>query len=178
MGAATIITPIRSCAAATASYRWTSTSRAARRPPGPCSTGCCCCRRRFAASGRSNARRAAPAMDEALQHHAETIADALKGSLLGRSIAYGELTVTVAPRDIVAAVTGRRDDGRRQYFSIIDVTASDWPSRERRFDVVYHFLSPTHNRRIRVKIEVGESTPVPSIIGVFPGADWLEREVY
>jgi NADH-quinone oxidoreductase subunit C len=117
-------------------------------------------------------------MDEALHQHAETIADALKGSLLGRSIQHGELTVTIEPGDIVAAVKVLRDDARCQYFSIIDVTAIDWPSRERRFDVVYHFLSPIHNRRIRVKIEVGESTPVPSIIEVFPGADWFEREVY
>jgi NADH-quinone oxidoreductase subunit C len=117
-------------------------------------------------------------MDESLHQHAETIADALKGSLLGRSIAHGELTVTIEPGDIVAAVKVLRDDERCQYFSIIDVTAIDWPSRERRFDVVYHFLSPRHNRRIRVKIEVGESMPVPSIIEVFPGADWFEREVY
>jgi NADH-quinone oxidoreductase subunit C len=117
-------------------------------------------------------------MDEALQQHAETIADALEGSLKAHSIAYGELTVTIAPGDIVAAVKALRDDARCQYFSIIDITAVDWPSRERRFDIVYHFLSPSHNRRIRLKIEVGEATPVPSIIEIFPGADWFEREVY
>jgi NADH-quinone oxidoreductase subunit C len=117
-------------------------------------------------------------MDEALHQHAETIADALKGSRVAHSIAFGELTVTVSPGDIVAAVEMLRDDERCQYFSIIDITAIDWPGRERRFDVVYHFLSPSHNRRIRVKIEVDEGRPVPSIIGVFPGADWFEREVY
>jgi NADH-quinone oxidoreductase subunit C len=121
-------------------------------------------------------------MDEALHQHAETIADALKGSLVARSIAhsiaFGELTVTIPPGDIVAAVKVLRDDERCRYFSIIDITAVDWPGRERRFDVVYHFLSPSHNRRIRVKIEVAEATPVPSIIEVFPGADWFEREVY
>jgi NADH-quinone oxidoreductase subunit C len=117
-------------------------------------------------------------MDEALHQHAETIADALKGSLVAHSIAFGELTVTVPPGDIVAAVRMLRDDERCRYFSIIDITAIDWPGRERRFDVVYHLLSPSHNRRIRVKIEVGEARPVPSIIGVFPGADWFEREVY
>jgi NADH-quinone oxidoreductase subunit C len=117
-------------------------------------------------------------MDEALHQHAETIADALKGSLVAHSIAFGELTVTIAAGDIVAAVKTLRDDERCRYFSIIDITAIDWPGRERRFDVVYHFLSPSHNRRIRVKIEVGEAKPVPSIIGVFPGADWFEREVY
>jgi NADH-quinone oxidoreductase subunit C len=117
-------------------------------------------------------------MDEALQHHAETVADALKGGLRAHSIAHGELTVTVPARDIVAAVKTLRDDERCRYFSIIDVTAIDWPSREPRFDVVYHLLSPTHNRRLRVKIEVGEGLPVRSIIDIFPGADWFEREVY
>jgi NADH-quinone oxidoreductase subunit C len=71
-----------------------------------------------------------------------------------------------------------RDDERCQFVSFIDVTAVDWPQRERRFDVVYHLMSPRLNRRIRIKIEAGEETRVPSIIGVFPGADWFERETY
>jgi NADH-quinone oxidoreductase subunit C len=117
-------------------------------------------------------------MDEAFHQHAETIADALKGVVTAHAVAHGELTVTVPAGDIVAAVTALRDDERCRYVSIIDVTAIDWPGRERRFDVVYHFLSPSHNRRVRVKIEVGEATAVASIIAVFPGADWFEREVY
>ena len=117
-------------------------------------------------------------MDEALHQHAETIAEVLKGSLLAHSIAHGELTITVAPGDIVAAVKELRDDARCQYWSFIDITAVDWPSREPRFDVVYHFLSPRHNRRIRVKVEVAEGAAVASIIGVFPGAVWFEREAY
>jgi NADH-quinone oxidoreductase subunit C len=117
-------------------------------------------------------------MDEALHQHAETIADALKGALLAHAIAHGELTITVPADDIVAVVKLLRDDERCRYISIIDVTAVDWPSRERRFDVVYHFLSPSHNRRISVKAEVAEAASVPSIIEVFPGADWFEREVY
>jgi NADH-quinone oxidoreductase subunit C len=117
-------------------------------------------------------------MDEALHQHAVAIADALKGSLLVHTIAHGELTITIPPGDIVAAVKVLRDDERCRYVSIIDITAVDWPSRERRFDVVYHFLSPAHNRRIRVKIEVGETAAVSSIIDVFPGADWFEREAY
>jgi len=117
-------------------------------------------------------------MDEALQHHVETIAEALQGALTAHAIAYGELTITVAPGDIAAAARRLRDDSRCQYYSLVDITAVDWPARERRFDIVYHFLSPTHNRRIRVKVEVDEATPVPSIIEVFAGADWFEREVY
>jgi len=58
------------------------------------------------------------------------------------------------------------------------VTAVDWPSREQRFDVVYHFLSPRLNQRVRLKVATDETTPVPSLINVFRGADWFERETY
>ncbi len=117
-------------------------------------------------------------MDGTLDKLGETIAGGLAGAVLGHWVANDELTVVAAPRDIVKVMTFLRDDERCQFWSFIDVTAIDWPSRERRFDVVYHLLSPKLNVRIRVKIEVGEDTAVPSIISVFPGADWFEREVY
>jgi NADH-quinone oxidoreductase subunit C len=117
-------------------------------------------------------------MDETLEKLGEILVAALPGSLLGSSVAYGELTIRAKAEDIVAVATFLRDDERCQFCCIIDVTAIDWPHRERRFDVVYHFLSPKQNRRIRVKLEVDENTPVPSLVSVFPGADWFEREAY
>ena len=71
-----------------------------------------------------------------------------------------------------------RDDPSCRFVNITDITAVDYPGREKRFDVVYHFLSPTLNTRIRLKAEADETTQVPSIIEVFPGADWFEREAY
>ena len=117
-------------------------------------------------------------MDETLDKLGEALAAALPGSVTGHRVAHGELTVTALARDIVKVVTFLRDDARCQFVSIIDVTGVDWPGRENRFDVVYHLLSPRKNLRIRLKVEVGEGTPVPSIIGVFPGANWFERETY
>ena len=117
-------------------------------------------------------------MDETLDKFGEMIAGALPGSVTGHRVAHGELTVSAIASDIVKVATFLRDDERCQFWSITDVTAVDWPGRERRFDVVYHFLSPKQNQRVRVKIEVDETTPVPSIIGVFPGANWFERETY
>ena len=117
-------------------------------------------------------------MDETLERLGETIAGALAGSVVGHWVAHGELTITATTRDIVKVATFLRDDERCRFINIVDITAVDWPARDRRFDVVYHFLSPAQNRRIRVKIEAGEDTRVPSIIGVFPGADWFERETY
>jgi NADH-quinone oxidoreductase subunit C len=117
-------------------------------------------------------------MDETLERLGETIASALAGSIAGHWVQHGELTLTASARDIVRVMTFLRDDERCQFYSFIDITAVDWPQRERRFDVVYHLLSPKLNTRIRVKIEAGEETRVPSIIEVFPGADWFEREMY
>ena len=115
-------------------------------------------------------------MSEALQALAETLKAALPGAVTGHEIAYGELTVTAKVADVIKVISYLRDEQR--FVSFIDVTAVDWPGRERRFDVVYHLLSPYTNQRIRVKFEVGEDDAVDSIIGIFPGADWFERETY
>jgi NADH-quinone oxidoreductase subunit C len=117
-------------------------------------------------------------MDETLERLGQTVAEALGGAVIDRKVEGGELTVTAKAADIVKVVTFLRDDERCRFVNIIDVTAVDWPQREKRFDVVYHFLSPTKNARIRVKLETDEATPVPSIIDVFPGANWHERETY
>ena len=108
----------------------------------------------------------------------QTIVGALAGAASGHTIAFGQLTVNVQADRIVDVVKVLRDDPGCRFVSLIDVTAVDYPGREKRFEVVYHFLSPTLNARIRLRAEAGETTQVPSIISVFPGADWFERETY
>ena len=117
-------------------------------------------------------------MSETLEELGELIADALGPGVTGFQVARGELILAARAAAIVEVATFLRDDPRCQFWGIVDITAVDWPGRENRFDVVYHFLSPRRNRRIRVKVEAGEATPVPSIISVFRGADWFERETY
>ncbi|MBN9222439.1 MAG: NADH-quinone oxidoreductase subunit C [Mesorhizobium sp.] len=106
------------------------------------------------------------------------LGEKLIGRVNDAVLAYGELTIHVEPRDLVEVVTFLRDDARCQFISIIDVSGADYPSRAKRFDVVYHLLSPKQNVRIRVKVQADEETMVPSITGVYPGADWFERETY
>ena len=117
-------------------------------------------------------------MDETLDTLGKTIAAALGTAVTGHAVAHHELTVTAAARDIVAVMRFLRDDPLCQFWNLTDVTAIDWPGRELRFDVVYHLLSPRLNQRIRVKVATDEETPVPSLIDVFRGADWFERETY
>ena len=86
--------------------------------------------------------------------------------------------MTVAPATIPAFVGYLKTDPNCRFTTLIDITAVDWPAREKRFDMVYHFLSMHLNQRIRVKAEVREDELVPSIVGEFPSADWYEREVF
>ena len=115
---------------------------------------------------------------ERLETLGQTSANALAGSVTGTAVVRGELTVQAKAADIVKVATFLRDATPCQFSCIIDVTAVDWPSREQRFDVVYHLLSPRLNQRVRVKVMTDEVTPVPSLIEVYRGADWFERETY
>ena len=117
-------------------------------------------------------------MSADLQELGDYLANSLGPTILDRKIAYGELTVLVPGDDIVRVLTFLRDDPRCLFYAFIDICGVDYPAREKRFDVVYHLLSPRHNQRIRVKVETDEVTAVPSAIGVFAGADWFERETY
>ncbi len=117
-------------------------------------------------------------MEELLDRLGASIRTALPGVVTGHEVAFGELSITANAADIVKVVKFLRDDPACQFVCIIDITAVDYPGREQRFDVVYHFLSPRLNQRIRVKVMTDEVTPVPSIIDVFRGADWFERETY
>jgi NADH-quinone oxidoreductase subunit C len=117
-------------------------------------------------------------MDETLDTLGRTIAGALGPSVTGYAVANHELTVTVQAAEIVAVMRFLCDDPHCLFWCLIDITAVDWPSRDPRFDVVYHLLSPKHNARIRVKVDTDETIAVPSVIEIFPNADWYERETY
>ena len=117
-------------------------------------------------------------MDEQLQTIGAKAAAALHDALLESTFAFGELTLTIDRARIVDALTFLRDDPAARFVSIIDISGADYPERERRFDVVYHLLSPKLNRRVRVKVSTDEDTPIPSATAVYPGAGWYEREIY
>jgi NADH-quinone oxidoreductase subunit C len=108
----------------------------------------------------------------------EHIATALGDAVIGSEIAFGQLTLVVQRESIVPVVTFLRDDPQCRFIAFLDVCGVDFPEREERFEVVYHFLSPQLNQRVRVKLSVDDETPVPSITEVFAGANWFEREAY
>ena len=117
-------------------------------------------------------------MSEALQELAAHIEVKRSDSVLSSDIVQGELTMTVAKAALADFVDFLKTDANCRFSTLIDITAIDWPEREARFDVVYHFLSMYQNHRIRVKVAVREDETLASISGVHPSANWYEREIF
>ncbi|NBQ40091.1 MAG: NADH-quinone oxidoreductase subunit C [Alphaproteobacteria bacterium] len=108
----------------------------------------------------------------------EAIVEALPGAVTGFEVAFGELNIRAEASETIKVLTTLRDDMRFNFINFTDLAGADYPAREKRFDLVWHLLSPKHNHRVRVTFEADERTPVPSAISVFPAANWYEREIY
>ncbi len=112
---------------------------------------------------------------EDLKEHIETsLGDAVNSA----EITNGELTLQARRAEVMTVIAFLRDDPICKFSSLIDICGVDYPARERRFDVVYHMLSMAHNTRIRIKVTTDEEVPVHSVAGLFPNADWYEREAF
>jgi NADH-quinone oxidoreductase subunit C len=107
-----------------------------------------------------------------------SLAAAVPGVVLHVSYWVGDWTIVVPAARILDAARHLRDAPEASFDMCSDVTATDWPPRAERFDLIYCLYSTRHRHRIRVKAKVAENAPVASVTGVWPAANWLEREVY
>ncbi len=117
-------------------------------------------------------------MSEALQELKAYISEAKAELVSASEVAFGELSLSATPENLIDLLTFLRDDVSCAFVNLIDISGVDYPERELRFDSVYHLMSPRQNQRIRVKVAVGEDQTIPSATAVYPGADWFEREAY
>ena len=101
-----------------------------------------------------------------------------KGAVAGHSVRNGELMLDVPLASILDVLAFLKADQSCRFALLVDLTAVDWPGRAKRFDVVYNLLSMYTNRRIRLKVQVGEEEMVPSATAIHPCANWFEREVF
>ncbi|NNE79370.1 MAG: NADH-quinone oxidoreductase subunit C [Silicimonas sp.] len=117
-------------------------------------------------------------MSEALEELAAHIEAKRPDCVLSWDIAFDELTINVALSSLVSFVDFLKSDGNCRFSTLIDITAVDYPSRDARFDAIYHFLSMYQNQRVRLKAAVREDEILPSITEIHPSANWFEREVF
>ena len=103
---------------------------------------------------------------------------ALGSLILEEKDQAGEITLTVAREGVAEACRLLRDTPGLEYQQLMEIAGVDYPDNPERFEVNYHLLSLTRNRRIRVKVRTDEVTPVPTVTTLWPVAGWLEREVF
>lgn len=121
---------------------------------------------------------AAASKAEALHTYGQYLVSCMPKFIQQFSVWKDELCLYVAPTALIPVMTFLKYHTAAEYTQISDITAVDYPTRDARFEVVYNLLSVRHNSRIRVKTYADEASPVPSVVPLYEGANWYEREVY
>ncbi|MEH6749237.1 MAG: NADH-quinone oxidoreductase subunit C [Paracoccaceae bacterium] len=117
-------------------------------------------------------------MSDALNELGQHIAARRPECVLSWDVSHDELNMDIAPANIEDFVEFLKVDRNCRFSTLVDLTAVDYPGREKRFDVVYHFLSMYRNQRIRLRVAIREDEMVHSITNIYPSANWFEREVF
>ena len=91
---------------------------------------------------------------------------------------FNQLQISISAEHILDVVDFIKNDEACEFRQITDIAGVDFPDRQKRFEVIYHFLSFKHNSRLRIKIIIGEDESIPSITSIFPAANWFEREAF
>ena len=121
----------------------------------------------------------APPADKTPPAFIATLQSAIPGGVVALSYWVGDWTIIAPAAKVLDVLRHLRDAPAASFDLLSDLTATDWPPRaEGRFDVIYCLYSTRHRHRVRVKVKVADRQPLASVTSVWPGANWLEREVY
>ena len=104
--------------------------------------------------------------------------DTLRDSVLSIKEEHGHIIFDILPSAIVEVVTYLRSKKGFSFTTLIDITAIDFPAKEKRFQLIYHFLSMTENKRCKITMAVSDQETVKSVTPVFECANWFEREIF
>ena len=104
--------------------------------------------------------------------------DTLRDSVLSIKEEHGHIIFDIIPSAIVEVVTYLRSKKGFSFTTLIDITAIEFPAKEKRFQLIYHFLSMTENKRCKITMAVSDQETVKSVTPVFDCANWFEREIF
>lgn len=106
----------------------------------------------------------------------------LNDALIGKNVVItnnlNQVVINIDAADLLDIMHELKEGKELQFLQLLDVTAVDYPNRDKRFDVVYMLLSHRKNNRIIVKTQVKDGEKLPSMVELFASADWHEREAY
>ena len=93
-------------------------------------------------------------------------------------VKFGQLFIYINVEDLISVILFLKTNDKCRFKQLIDITAVDYPYKEKRFKIVYLLLSHENNQRIIININIDEKNVVPSITKIFSSANWMEREVF
>jgi len=108
----------------------------------------------------------------------KSINSALTTVIKASKVSFNQLFLEIDIENLYSTILYLKTNNKCKFKQLIDITAVDYPNKEKRFNIVYFLLSHENNLRVIVNININEKTPAPSIIKIYPSANWMEREVF
>ena len=113
-----------------------------------------------------------------LQKLEKLVNSELSSKILRSKIENNELLFETNIDDLIEVIQFLKSNDKCKFKQLIDIAGVDYPDNERRFQLIYLFLSHEHNLRIKLLIHFDENQQINSITKIFPSANWMEREVF
>ena len=107
-----------------------------------------------------------------------TVNSGLTTAIKASKINFGQLFIDIDVKDLSSTILYLKTNDKCKFRQLIDITAVDYPQKEKRFKIIYFLLSHENNLRIAVTVDLDEKTQIPTITKFFPSANWMEREVF
>ena len=107
-----------------------------------------------------------------------TVNSGLTTALKKSEINFDQLLIDIDVENLISVILFLKTNEKCKFKQLIDITAVDYPQREKRFKIVYLLLSHENNLRVIININIHENEIVPSITKIFPSSNWMEREVF
>ena len=115
---------------------------------------------------------------ENLKSLEKTINSELSSKIISSKIKHNQIYINIEDNDLIEVILFLKTNSITKFRQLIDITAVDYPEKDRRFKMVYLLLSHETNTRIVIDYNIKEGEIVPSLTSIYPSANWMEREVF
>jgi len=115
---------------------------------------------------------------ENLENLEKIINSELTTKVISSKINHNQIYLSINDKDLIDVILFLKTNSNTKFNQLIDITSVDYPERDRRFKIVYLFLSHEKNQRLILDIFIKENELVSSLTSIFPSANWMEREVF
>ena len=102
----------------------------------------------------------------------------LSSKISSSKINFGQLLFKIPVSEIIEVIKFLKLDNKFKFSQLIDIAAIDYPNEEKRFELVYLLLSIENNLRVKISVQFEINEKIPSIVKIFPSANWMEREIF